>query len=470
MQLNFEHTQNLGPGAQPAAIHSADNHVQIFFVAPDTSDPPVNKIHVMDAPTPFGAWADREFNTPYLACRDENPLYLKLKYLSGTNIWAAWRNMAEDNDEGYVADYKRHRIAVFTLLQNVSKFLATGSVEFSQNNPVAQLVLELKNPNQEVSSEDDSVIAPGAQVSIFFRAGSSDRYPLGRYFVDRNKMSVTGGTANVEARNAIGKLLRDQTFDEENRFAKDNLQQTFEAVLDAFDVPEDSRWVGNTSFDVGMAFPPDMNGLDGLVELLKTVRNWKIGEGLDGKIGIGFHWDSRFDQPDVYDFQRGTDVWSREVTREDAEAYSRVCVWSRAYTAGETDFPAIYVYEDVEARFPLPRKKTKYVEVAQGTTEVAMGEYAEELAGLLASVGVIETFVGPIRPHLQPGDEARIHDVGSRLLGVVTSVRHLFGESGFATEFTVDSGGQVGRSQIRDFVEKIAGKQVSPSSVKRLYS
>ena len=476
MEIPWEYTQNLGLGSQPAAIHSADNHVQIFFVKDDGSGN--NKIHVMDAPTPFGALDSRVFNDAYLACRDDAVQFLKLKYLSGTNIWAVWRNMAEDSDEGYVEGYERHRIAVLTLLQNVSKFLSTGSVEFSQNNPVAQLVLELKNPNQEVSSEDDSVIAPGANIAIYFRAGSSDRYPLGRYFVDRNKMSVTGGMTNVEARNAIGKLLKDQSFDEDYEVAFANMAVVLAAMFDSAEVPEESRLIYPSVNDVGMRFTPDMNYLDGFLEVFKTAIWWTMKERMDGIIVAGPHWWTEFDQPGTYDFERGTDVWSREVTREDAEAYSRVCVWTAAYsvreTVGEetitTDYPAIYKYHDVEARFPLPRKKTSYVQVAQGTDEARMVAYAAELADMQANVGVVETFVGPIRPHLQPGDEARIHDVGSRLLGVVTSVRHMFGESGFATEFTVDSGGVVGKAQIRDFVEKIAGKQVSPSSVKRLYS
>lgn len=462
MQLTIETYQTIGAGTQPAAIHSADNHVQVFFV----SD---GQIKVTDAPTPFGAWDSRVFNAPYLACRDEAVQYLKLKYLSGTNIWAVWRNMAEDNDEGYQEGYERHRIAVFTLLQNVSKYLATGSVEFSQNNPVAQLVLELKNPNQEVSSEDDSVIAPGASVAIYFRAGNSERYPLGRYFVDRNKMSVTGGTANVEARNAIGKLLRDQTFDEDTAYPYANQADVLADILDTAEVPEESRLIYPSVNTVGMEYPPDMRILDGIIEIFKTTIWWQIRERMDGKIVLGPHWWSEFDQPGVYDFQRGTDVWSREIVREDIPAYSRVCVWRREYTVGETVHPAVYKYANVEGRFPLPKKKTLYVEVAQGTAEARMETYAAELAEMQSNVGVIETFIGPIRPHLQPGDEARIHDVGSRLLGVITTVRHMFGEQGFATEFTVDSGGSIAKENISKYIEKISGRQVSPGQVRRLY-
>lgn len=508
MQLVFETTRNLGTGNQPSAIHSADNYVQVFHTLS-------GKINVMSAETPLGDWGGL-FGSPYLVCRDEAVQYLKLKYLSGTNLWAVWRNKAETSDEGYVAGYDRHRIAVFTLFQNVSKYLASGSLEFSQNNPVAQLMLELKNPNQEVSAEDDAVVIPGSAVSLYFRAGDSDRYPLGKYFIDRNQMSVTGGSTSVEARNAIGKLLKDQTFDEDNSYALSDFELVLAAMLESAGVTEDKRVIYDSANTIGMEFPEDMTILDGLHTIMDAVSDgslggWAIRESMDGKIVVGpLQWTGH-DQPSSYDFQRGTDVFSRDVARDDAESYSRVCV----KTTTES------VYRDIEGRFPLPRKKTLHVTAAEGTTTDDLEQQADMLAGRLSQVGVIETFTGPIRPHIQPGDSATIIDYSSNyvhyyydtaklipltdsfsatetfdmaqpagefilldiiaeadnsvksgtisLVGVITTVRHIFGERGFSTEFTVDSGGQVGKAQIGDFISKIAGQKASPGGVTRLY-
>jgi hypothetical protein len=206
-----------------------------------------------------------------------------------------------------------------------------------------------------------------------------------------------------------------------------------------------------------------MTVLEGLQTIMDAVSDgtlggWAIREQMDGTIVVGpLQWEGH-DQPSSYDFERGTDVFSRDVTRDDADSYSRVCV----KTSTES------VYRAIEGRFPLPTKKTLHVTAAEGTTTLDLEQQADMLAGRLSQVGIIETFDGPFRPHIQPGDEAIITDGGSQLLGVITTVRHVFGENGFRTEFTVDSGGQVGRAQIGDYISKIAGRQTS-GDVTRLY-
>ena len=463
MQLTFEHTQSLGTGSQPQAIHTPENIVQVLYVGDG------GRICAKDASTPMGAWADREFSPSYLVCTDVDIEHMKLKYVSASSIFVVWKN---DAGEGETVPYQegvthtvRHRLAVWAMRQNLSKFLESGTIELRDDDPVARISVEFGNVHQYVSNEIDSIVSPGAQLRLFFRSGDSDPYPMGRYYVDRSQMSATGGTTGASGRSIIGKMLKDQTFDEENVFSKANLQQTFEAVLNAFGVAD--YWVGATSFDVGMSFPPDMDGLTGMEELLKTVRNWQIREGMDGQVGIGFTTDARFDQPQTYVFQRGTDVFSREITRDDMPAYGRVCVYRPAEGAN----PAVYKYHAVEARFPMATKKTLYVSIAQGTAELAMEEYAAELAGLLSHVGVIETFVGPLRPQLMPRDVARIiAGPASKLVGGITTVRHTFGKQGFMTEFTVDSGSRVGRTKISDYIARISGQQTSSGQVKRLYS
>ena len=57
-----------------------------------------------------------------------------------------------------------------------------------------------------------------------------------------------------------------------------------------------------------------------------------------------------------------------------------------------------------------------------------------------------EAFTSPIRPQLLVGDVASVYYTGkseSTSLGVITDITHHFGESGFFTDFTVDSGGVV---------------------------
>jgi len=87
---------------------------------------------------------------------------------------------------------------------------------------------------------------------------------------------------------------------------------------------------------------------------------------------------------------------------------------------------------------------------------------ATEIAEQLSNSGEVEEFVGPIRPQLMPGDSAEIIDNdGPRLVGIITTVIHNFGQDGFYTQFTVDSGGKINKPLLSDYL-----KQISAGTVK----
>lgn len=452
MQLAFEHSQQLGPGSQPAVIHTPENIVQVLYVGDG------GRIYAIDASTPFGEWESREFNPAYLICTDIAVQFMKLKYVSAASIFVVWKNATEQGESGTV----RHRLAVWAMRQNLSDYLVQGDIEMRLDNPIVDIAIEFENPGQLVSDENDTILTPGTSLTLFFRTGNSARYIMGRYFADRNRMGATDATTTVEGRNSIGKFLRDQSFDEDNVYPRTNFGENLQAMLESFGV--DNYWIGPATAEVGMEFPPNMKGLEGILEYLKTVRNWQIKEDLTGQIGIGNRSDNRFTQPSTYTFYRDTDVFTRDVDREDTEIYSKICVHNENFS--------LRVYRNVDFRFTMPKKKTLYVPVPENTTQSDAEEYADELAGLLSQVGVVEMFIGPFRPHIVPGDQARIlASNGNKLLGIITTVRHMFGKNGqgYATEFVVDSGGRIGKPQIRDYIEKISGRQVVSGQVKRLY-
>ena len=54
------------------------------------------------------------------------------------------------------------------------------------------------------------------------------------------------------------------------------------------------------------------------------------------------------------------------------------------------------------------------------------------------------------------GDEAIIiDDKGMKSLGLITEITHKFGKSGFSTDFTVDSGGRLGKGRLTDYIGQI---------------
>jgi hypothetical protein len=126
------------------------------------------------------------------------------------------------------------------------------------------------------------------------------------------------------------------------------------------------------------------------------------------------------------------------------------------------------VYQDVEtySGWNLQANKTLYINVPEGTTLADIQSYAEQIANNLQYVGKIESFTGPFRPQLILGDEAVIvSSKGSIRLGLITEITHRFGKDGFYTDFTVDSGGRLGKGRLSDYIGKITKDKTSSSRV-----
>ena len=144
---------------------------------------------------------------------------------------------------------------------------------------------------------------------------------------------------------------------------------------------------------------------------------------------------------------------------DDQSSYRKVCVHDSEWT--------IEVYEDVQSYsgWNLQSNKTLFVQVADGTSLANATAIAENLASRLESVGKVETFTGPFRPHLLVGDGATIIDGDSTQLGLITEITHNFGKNGFSTSFTVDSGGSLGRGRLSDYIKLIGNERDTAGSV-----
>lgn len=312
--------------------------------------------------------------------------------------------------------------------------------------------------NGDESSPDHT---PSSKIKISFSAGNSAPFELGEYYVDRTNYTVGDENVRVEARNVIGKYLKDQTFDERNKYMPQALKSLFEQVLTGAGITK--FHVAENAQSVGIEFAPNDAILDGIDELLKFTPGWQIREESEGLVVVAPRIDPAFTQPSTYTFYRNRDIFSRSVTKDDGQTYGRVCVH-------DPDMQT-RVYRPVSSNLGWlpPAQKTYYVQVPAGTTSVDAAKYATELASQLSNSGEVETFVGPFRPQLMPGDGAEImDDDGPRKLGTITTVKHSFGKRGFITEFTVDSGGKIGRPRLGDFINEMAAK-FSKIQSKRIY-
>jgi len=288
-------------------------------------------------------------------------------------------------------------------------------------------------------------------------------------------MTAAGETITVDCRNISGKLLKDQTFDENNTYLPLPFSDVLEAYLtDAgitdYDVQPS---VGEDPWSPGFEFPPDMDKLTAFFGMIQNSVNWIARETLDGQIiaGSTVTYQPIIDLNSKYTFNRGSDLFSRGVTRDDNDVYSRVCYQSKQSATESTPETTIRAYASVLHAFEwsYAQNKTLYITAPDDTVLAELQDLADALASRMAYSGIIEQFSGPFRPHIIPGDEAEIvADDGTHLLGLITTVSHSFGAGGFSTSFTVDSAGVLGKPQLRDLIEKVSGKGQS-STIKRLY-
>lgn len=517
MELQFEHSQFICNGKNPTAVHFETNNAQVFYVGAD------NKIYAISTETPLGEWENRQFSNPVLASTDENVKYMSLKSFPRFGVYGTWHS-----DD-------RHRFAIYEFETILGEYLEEANITSIIDNPIEQFQLTLANADEGIIGEDESLLTPGARLYFAFKAGDSDPYEMGTFYVDGSDYTVGDAETSASGRNTIGKSLNDQSFGENTHFSVDNLKTVLTNILQYAGIPDKQIMIQDTTLTRGMDFAEDTKILDGIQEILNTVSGWKIQELTDGAIVIGHETYEKFPQPSRYTFYRDKDIFSRKIKRDDAEVYARVCVSSNTTGSGtgtvatsgsvlnirpepNTTKPAIGSLENgatvtvlLEAangwlqiqtiddiigyvsgkyinwtkqttskivsyanvpyyeEFGLPKNKIKFLELPDGYTQEELDLFAVEIAERIGMGGIIESFTGAFRPHIQKGDEAEIiSESGRKILGLITDISHTSGKSGYYTNFTVDSGGTITKGRMSTYISKISAKKNTGGST-RLY-
>lgn len=451
MQLTFENDAIVGNGTYPDFIQFPKTEGQLFFITGGLLyGTPSNRFNG-DFSAPV--WQD----TVYISPKNDTGLSnLELKSLSGFGIVGCFRT-----------PYAQ-KLLIHEYMFEMDRYLDSGSIKCSMDTPITTFTLSLENPINEnpeyegnvAISEESSLLSPGSKVVFEFIIGDSEPYPMGTFYVDRSNFELLGESISVDGRNIIGKALGDQSFDEDNSYTYQLLHQTIRDILDKANISTDEMLVQNTSLSAGYMFDPNMSFLDGVMEVLKAFDNWQIKELVDGTVVLGASTFAGFASNSSYVFQRDKDIFTRNIVRDDQEAYRRVCVHNRDFS--------IKVYRNVQTYtgWNLQANKTLYINVPEGTSLTDAESYATQIADSLQYVGKIESFSGPFRPQLLLGDEAVIvNSEGSTSLGLITEITHRFGKDGFYTDFTVDSGGKLGKGRLSDYIGRITKDRTSSSRV-----
>ena len=443
LQLSFERVIDCGAGHAPQCVHDKYNKLRVIYLDD------AGLVNCYEAIPALGLYDDLSFSDYGRCSPDENVSVPSIKRIAHFGAYGFW---SADNADGIRLD---HKFVIYMMPTDVSKTLVDGSVSFSVGSEVSSLSATLLNVRGELLNRHRAIVTPGTKLEVYFSLGSSGEVSLGVFFIDRADVSYPEEKVSVSARNAIGKLLKEQTFDEDTVFDKGSLHDNIKAILELAEVED--YFVGDSGDDKLLAFDPDTTILEGIKYAISLLSNWKIAETADGVVGVASASDARFDTPGVYTFERDHTCWSYHIEYDDSDAASRVCVWSKGAT---DDDPEVRVFLNVAYNkwWVQPTHRTLYVQTVDCATPAQVNAIAETLAASLAASGRLETFTGLFTPQLTLGDEVRVIDENGSLetVGTVTDVTHSFGKSGFHTEFSVDSGGRKGRTRLKDLITTAA--------------
>jgi len=433
MTLTFEYSLDAGAGLFPQVIHTSDNLLRFIYltaegtVAGSTADPVL------------GLYDSLTYTETGRISPDEMVSYPSIKKVAHYGAYGFW---SAEGD---------HRFVMYMLPTDITNSFIDGSVKFSIGSEVSQMSCTLLNIKGALLNRYRASVTPGTKMELYFSLGSSDEITLGIFYIDRASVSYPDEKVSVSARNAIGKLLKEQTFNEDNTFEETTLQLNLQEILRLAEVED--FFVGNNTKAWKLRFEPDVTILDGIKRVISLLDGWKVDETSNGVIGVAAATDARFDQPAVYTFERDKTCWSYSVEYDDSEAVSKVCV-----TCADPE-NTVYATVPRSKWWVQPSHRTTYVTAADGATLAEITAMAEELAQAIAISGRQESFVGIFTPQLTIGDEVRIESgAKTETLGTVTDVAHNFGRGGFYTAFTVDSGGRKGKARLSDLIGKASEK------------
>lgn len=322
--------------------------------------------------------------------------------------------------------------------EELTQLRPSGSVKLRRDSQIAQLDLRVANAGEGLFDASASLFSPGAKLTAAVTMGDSAQYPLIEAYLDEFDYDRHAADVSLSGRNNIARLS-DQTFDDDTTFTGNG----HEVVEWIFGLAGITKFrIGPSDYSQDWTFDPDKKLLDGLKDVFEFFAGWALIELPDGTLCVGYPaFLAQYQVNSVYQFDGNVDVTKRKTKKSMDAAYSSVRVTGKA--ADGTDLTPVLLTVNNFGHWNLGSHRTKHVQAADGLTQAELAAYAAQLAAELQYIGVGETFDGPLRPYLLPGDVASVtYDGGvSADLGLITSITHSFGVSGFFTSFAVDSGG-----------------------------
>ena len=319
-----------------------------------------------------------------------------------------------------------------------SHLISSGNLSLSNNNSVVQLKANLMNIKEDMFTNEATVFQPGARVLFKILAGDEIPMEMCTTFLDSVDFDSRSSTVPISGRNNIGFKLMQSTFDE---------------VVEVTALPHDmardicsraniTKLVIQTTDEAReFSFRADQTLMSGLEQICSLYPGWKIMELPSGTIVMGYRtFVDGYQGNGYYVFEKGS-VFKRKTKRSCDAAYTKVRITGKDIEGN--DLEPVVVPVNNYKQWGLPPNKTYHESVPDGFTQAELQAYAELVAESIQYVGIGEDFTGSFQPQLCIGDIAAVDngDGTSTALGIITSIKHSFGKSGYTTDFSTDSGG-----------------------------
>lgn len=324
-----------------------------------------------------------------------------------------------------------------------SSLISSGTLDYSNSNSVAQLKVNVMNIDEAIFQNEATLFQPGSKIEFKMIVGDEEPYPMCIVFLDSADYSIDSQNVPLSGRNSVGFKLMESTFDDVS-FISGTAHEVAVQILEMAGITK--YVVGPSTHNWTHYFKANQTLMSGLEQLFEFYNGWKLVELPDGTIVIGYPDFIKSYMPNgYYSFDAG-EVFKRKTKRSSDATYCQVRATGKGPEDDKGNAPEltpVTVPVNNYSQWSLPARKTHHVQAPDGFTQSELQAYAEKVAESLQYVGVGEDFTGSMRPQLIIGDIAAVDNGDGTMttLGIVTSVKHKFGKSGYFTDFSTDSGG-----------------------------
>lgn len=388
---------------------------------------------------PEGHWEDLELSEEG-TLEDTAYIFLKSDHPATGSLYMIALDRTASKDILYLFRYDYER--------DVSELVESATLTLQSDNPIAQIAANVKNVKDALFISESSLFTPTAKMLLGIAYGPSMVYTLATGYLDEVEWKHGARTVSLSGRNTVGYFLNSQTFDEDKSYsgtAVSVLTDIFDRFgITAYEIDDsDSKTI---TFDVS-ANDTGLKAVQIVSDLMTDIlqdKIWDIEELYDGTVIAGFDaFRGDYNPKGFYVFHGKSDVFTRKINRSIDGSYSHVRV-TGTDKSGYDLTPAITEITTWEYWKPATHRTYHAPKVDGLASSEELAKYCGILAAQLQKSGQTVAYQTTLKPQLLVGDVAQIQGQEgeeNETLGIITEVKHSFGEKGYMTEFTAASGG-----------------------------